>query len=152
MEKKAQESFKEYTHKWRDLASQVYPLLTERETVKLFLDTLRDPYYDRLVGNALKNFSDMVLSGEMIDNAVKNGRMEGKEKKESTSRKKEGETQAVFSEHRPNQGYTPYPVYPQNPSYYPTINNVAPAPYIYPPPRPMAPLVRPYPTYASPLP
>ena len=81
MEKKAQESFKEYTHKWRDLASQVYPPLTERETATLFIDTLRDPYYDRLVGSASKNFSDMVLSGEMIDNAVKNGRMEGKEKK-----------------------------------------------------------------------
>ena len=94
----------------------------------------------------------MVLSGEMIDKAVKNGRMEGKEKRGSTSRKKERETQAVFSKHQPNQGYTPYPVYPQNPSYYPTINNVAPAPYVYPPPRPMAPPVRLYPTYAPPLP
>ena len=85
MKKKAHESFKEYAQRWRDLESQVYPPLTEREMAKLFIDTLRDPYYDMLVGCASKNFSDMVLSSEMIDNAVKNGRMEGKEKKGSTS-------------------------------------------------------------------
>ena len=37
----------------------------------LFVDTLRLPYYDKLVGNATKNFFDLVISREMIKSAIK---------------------------------------------------------------------------------
>ena len=67
MEKKFNESFREYAHKWRDLAAQVQPPMTDKELNKLFVNTLKAPYYDRMIGNT-KNFADMVEAGEMIEN------------------------------------------------------------------------------------
>ena len=46
MEKKSNETFRKYAHGWRDLASQIQPPMTEKETAKLFVSTLKDPYYD----------------------------------------------------------------------------------------------------------
>ena len=40
MEKKASESFREYAHKWRDLAAQVQPPMIDKELNKMFLNTL----------------------------------------------------------------------------------------------------------------
>ena len=71
MEKKATETFREYAHKWRDLAVQVQPLMTDKELNKMFLNTLKAPYYDRMIGNSNKDFSDVVFAGEMIENGVK---------------------------------------------------------------------------------
>ena len=42
IEKKATESFREYAQRWRDFASQVQPLLTERETAKIFVTPLKE--------------------------------------------------------------------------------------------------------------
>ena len=67
MEKKASESFREYAHKWRDLAAQVQPPMTDMELNKMFLNTLKAPYYDRMIGNSNKDFSDVVSTGEMIE-------------------------------------------------------------------------------------
>ena len=39
MEKKATESFKEYTHRWWDTALQVQPSLMEKETTFIFVNT-----------------------------------------------------------------------------------------------------------------
>ena len=61
-EKKETKSFKEYTQRWRDLAFQVQPLLTEKEITFIFVDTILAPYYDKMIGNAMRNFSEMVLS------------------------------------------------------------------------------------------
>ena len=41
--------------------------MTEKEVNKMFLNTLKAPYYDRMIGNSNKNFSD----GEMIEAGVK---------------------------------------------------------------------------------
>ena len=71
MEKKANESFREYAHKWRDLAAQVQPPMTDKEVNKMFLNTLKAPYYDRMIGNSNKDFSDVVSAGEMIEAGVK---------------------------------------------------------------------------------
>ena len=46
MEKKTTETFKEYAHKWRDLAIQVQPPMIDKELNKMFLNTLKAPYYD----------------------------------------------------------------------------------------------------------
>ena len=43
MEKKANESFREYAYKWRDLAAQVQPPMTDKEVNKMFLTTLKPP-------------------------------------------------------------------------------------------------------------
>ena len=95
MEKKANESFCEYAHKWRDLASQVQPPMTDKEVNKMFLNTLKAPYYDRMIGNSNKNFSDVVSAREMIEAGVKQGKIEASEANKPTFMKKEGETHAV---------------------------------------------------------
>ena len=41
--------------------------MTEKETAKLFISTLKDPYYDQMVGNTTKIFTDIVATGEMIE-------------------------------------------------------------------------------------
>ena len=66
MEKKASESFREYAHKWRDLAAQVQPPMTDKEVNKMFFNTFKAPYYDRMIENSNKDFSDVVSDGEMI--------------------------------------------------------------------------------------
>ena len=43
MEKKTNETFCEYAHKWQDLAAQVQPPLTDKELNKMFLNTLKTP-------------------------------------------------------------------------------------------------------------
>ena len=60
MEKKATETFREYAHKWRDLAAQVQPPMTDKELNKTFLNTLKASYYDRMIGNSNANFFDVV--------------------------------------------------------------------------------------------
>ncbi|EOY00458.1 Gag-pro-like protein [Theobroma cacao] len=79
MEKKQSENFKEYAQRWRDTAAQVQPPLIDKEMTVLFINTLRAPFYERLIGNATKNFADLVLSGEIIEGAIKSGKIEGHE-------------------------------------------------------------------------
>ena len=64
MEKKTNETFREYAHKWRDLVAQVQPLMTDKELNKMFLNTLKAPYYDQMIENSNKDFSDVVSIGE----------------------------------------------------------------------------------------
>ena len=90
IEKKAIESFREYAQRWRDFASQVQPLLTERETTKIFVNFFKGIYYDKMLGNATKNFADMVVSGELIESSIKNGLVEdnsGSKKTRSVKKK-----------------------------------------------------------------
>ena len=59
MGKKETESFMEFAHKWRDIASQIPTLLTEKKTF-IFVNTLPEPYYDKMIGNSMRNFAEMV--------------------------------------------------------------------------------------------
>ena len=95
MEKKTTETFREYAHKWRDLVAQVQPPMIDKELNKTFLNTLKTPYYDRMVGNSNTNFSDVVSIGEMIESEVKLGKIEGIEAKKPAPKKREGETHAI---------------------------------------------------------
>ena len=63
MEKKTNETFREYAHNGRDLAAQVQSPMTDKELKKMFLNTLKAPYYDRMIGNSNKDFSDVVSIG-----------------------------------------------------------------------------------------
>ena len=81
MKKKTNETFREYVHKWRDLAAQVQPPLTDKELNKMFLNTLKAPYYDRMIGNSNKDFSNVVSVREMIEAKVKQGKIEASEAK-----------------------------------------------------------------------
>ena len=94
MEKKATKSFREYAQRWRDLASQMQPPLTKREITKIFVNSLKGIYHNKMLGNATKNFADMVVSGELIESSIKNGLVEDNSgpKKTGSMKKKEGET------------------------------------------------------------
>ncbi|KAK8694474.1 hypothetical protein V6N13_072025 [Hibiscus sabdariffa] len=59
MEQKANESFRQYAQRWRDITAQVQPPLLENEITLLFVNTLKD-FYDRVLDHATKPFADMV--------------------------------------------------------------------------------------------
>ena len=81
MKKKTNETFHEYAHKWQDLVVQVQPPLTDKELNKMFLNTLKTPYYNRMIGNSNMDFSDVVSAGEMIEAGVKQSKIEASEAK-----------------------------------------------------------------------
>jgi hypothetical protein len=102
--KKGTETFKEYAQRWRELASQVEPPLSEKELVRIFIGTLQAPYYEKVIGSASSGFSDLVIIGEMVELGLKNGKISNAQngqavaKKFPTSfpKKKEGEANAVM--------------------------------------------------------
>ena len=108
MEKKATKTFWEYAHKWRDLVAQVQPPMTDKELNKMFLNTLKTPYYDQMIGNSNKDFSDVVSIGEMIKAGVKQGKIESAEAKKPISKRKKEETHAVLYQRKAyNPSYPP---------------------------------------------
>ncbi|XP_012435499.1 uncharacterized protein LOC105762137 [Gossypium raimondii] len=96
MEKKSNEGFRQYAQRWREVAVQVQPPLLEREMTMLFVNTLKAPFITHMLGSATKNFVDIVMSGEMIENAVKSGKIDvGENNRRQNSKKKEGEVNNV---------------------------------------------------------
>ena len=69
--------------------------MTNKELNKMFLNTLKASYYDRMIKNSNKNFSNVVSIGEMIENMVKLGKIKNTKAKKSILKKKEGEAHAV---------------------------------------------------------
>ncbi|KAL0533835.1 hypothetical protein IC582_028106 [Cucumis melo] len=134
MEKKSSESFKEYAQRWRDMAAEVQPPLTDKEMTSMFMNTLRAPFYERMIGNASTNFSDIIVIGERIEYGIKHGRLAeatteyGGIKKGTISKKKEGEVHAIgFPNSGKHKSIFGLRKYEQNfPSY---INNVSHIPY-----------------------
>ena len=91
--------------------------MTDKKLNKMFFNTLKAPYYDRMIGNSNTNFSDVVFVGEMIKSGVKLDKIESTEAKKSTLKKKEGETHAVSYQgkaynpsysRQPDQAYQSY--------------------------------------------
>ena len=75
MEKKPEESYKEYAMRWKAVASQVQPPLTHREINSYFVDTLPSPYYDMLIGNVFLEFGDLLYAVGRIEYGIKKGRI-----------------------------------------------------------------------------
>ncbi|XP_058757006.1 uncharacterized protein LOC131630237 [Vicia villosa] len=73
---KVDESFREYAQRWRELAARVQPPLLERELIDMFMDTLQDPYLNRMVGCAASEFSTLVVIGERIEHGLMTGRIQ----------------------------------------------------------------------------
>ena len=97
------------------MATQVQPPIIETEVTMLFLSTLQEPYYERLMPTAIGSFANMVKAGNLIDYVIKNGRIDiresgSKPKMGNFPKKKEGETQALYQQNLLNQsrGYTSY--------------------------------------------
>ena len=73
--KKGHESFKEYAQRWRDLAAQVAPLMTEKEMITMIVDTLPMFYYEKMVGYTPSRFVDLVFVSKRIEVGIKGGNL-----------------------------------------------------------------------------
>ena len=51
------------------------PLLDEKEMIKIFVDTLKDPYFNRIVGLQLQFLVGLIPVEERIKDAMKTKRM-----------------------------------------------------------------------------
>ncbi|KAA3471270.1 hypothetical protein EPI10_016910 [Gossypium australe] len=92
MEKKTNKSFRQYAQRWREVATQVQPPLLEKEMTMLFISTLKAPFINHMLESGTKSFSDIVMSGEMIDNAIRCGKIEaGEGTKRLAPRRRENE-------------------------------------------------------------
>ncbi|KAK8683070.1 hypothetical protein V6N13_039138 [Hibiscus sabdariffa] len=97
MEQKTNESFRQYAQRWRDVAAQVQPPLLENEITLLFVNTLKDDFYDRMLDHATKPFADMVMTGELIQAAIKSGRIREGNDSRKYSRKRDNEVNTTSS-------------------------------------------------------
>ena len=75
--------------------------MVETKITILFLGTLQEPYYDRLMYAATGSFANMIKSRNVIDHAIKNGKIDlgkssSKPKRDNLLKKKEGEIQALY--------------------------------------------------------
>ena len=86
------------------------------------LNTLKAPYYGRMIGNSNKDFSDVVSAREMIEAGVKQGKIEASEAKRQIPKRKEGKPYVVTYQGKTynlsylpqNYGYQPYNQYDGN--------------------------------------
>ncbi|RDX69631.1 hypothetical protein CR513_51228, partial [Mucuna pruriens] len=113
MLKKEEQGFKE----WHELAAQVKPPITEREMVTMFIDTLPAPYYDKVVGNVVSNFADLVVVGKRIELGIRRRKFSQTSSnagfaKKPMSKKKKGETNVVLVELIFPQGKANASLYP----------------------------------------
>ena len=98
--KKEHESFKEYALRWRDLATQVAPPMTDKEMITMIVDTLPVVYYEKIVGYTPSNFADLVFASERIEVGLKRGKFDyptliNKRPGENRVNEKEGGTYVV---------------------------------------------------------
>ena len=75
-----------------------------------------------MIENAMRNFSEMALLGELIEHAIKTKKLEVLEPSIGIAlvKRKDEETQAIFSNQQ-HMGHAPYLAYPNHHPYYPTI-------------------------------
>ncbi|KAK8579301.1 hypothetical protein V6N12_069628 [Hibiscus sabdariffa] len=97
MEQKANESFRQYAQRWREVVAQVQPPLLENEVTLLFVNTLKDDFYDRMLDHATKPFADMVMTGELIQAAIKRGRIKGGSESRKHFKKQDNEINTTSS-------------------------------------------------------
>ncbi|KAK5838071.1 hypothetical protein PVK06_006798 [Gossypium arboreum] len=143
MKKKPLETFRQCAQRWRDVSAQVEPPLIKTEITVLFINTLKAPFYDKLVGSATKDFADIVISGELIENAVKSGRMEGQESSRRVAPMKKKEPEAHMVGMRSRYTPNPYPNQPRPRNYPPPNFYYPPQTHYYQAPPPS------YPVYAT---
>lgn len=132
MEKKSRESFKEYVQRWRDTSAQVQPPLTDEELSIMFINTLKSLSYDRMIGSATTNFSNIMMIGERIKYGIKHGKVTNMTrstttKKRVSSKKKEGKVQMVGEVDHFNTRQQPY----LNAEVSQCHSNYYPPPYAY---------------------
>ncbi|KAJ9182322.1 hypothetical protein P3X46_006326 [Hevea brasiliensis] len=165
---KDKESFKEYAQRWREKAAEVYPPVTDNELCSLFIETLKAPYFNLMIGNTSNSFSDIIQASERIEANLRMGRLQEltenpAKKTASFGKKKEGDVHSITRQNNysplPQNNYRPYP-----PPHGQTVANIPPPfpnyPHTrsqYPPPtnyqsRPPPPPTQPRPPQNNPRP
>ncbi|XP_052877223.1 uncharacterized protein LOC108472150 [Gossypium arboreum] len=76
---------------------QVQPPLLENEITMLFINTLKAPFITHMIRRTTKSFADIVMVGEMIENAISGGKIEGEAAKRSAPRRKDNEVNNTSS-------------------------------------------------------
>ncbi|XP_070043287.1 uncharacterized protein [Nicotiana tomentosiformis] len=71
MEKKPEESFREFGLRWREQVTRVSPPIDEEEMVKLFLQAQGPTYFNHLIPTLEKSFNNVVKIGEMVEEGIK---------------------------------------------------------------------------------
>uniref|UniRef100_A0A2N9IID4 Uncharacterized protein n=1 Tax=Fagus sylvatica TaxID=28930 RepID=A0A2N9IID4_FAGSY len=103
MEKKSNETFREYAQRWREKAARARPPLDEREMIKIFVDTLKNPYFDRMMGLQMQFFVDLIPPKQAA--------------KKAPTKRKEGDVQMIGRNNgRPRQvlpTFTMQPIQPR---------------------------------------
>jgi hypothetical protein len=139
MEKKSNETFREYAQRWREKAARARPPLDEREMIKIFVDTLKNPYFDRMIGLQMQFFVDLIPVGERIEDALKTKKivdmtalmaLAEQAAKKAPAKKKEGDVQMIGRNNgRPRQTLPTFTMQPIQPRPIPTpAPTQAPAP------------------------
>ncbi|KAJ9184401.1 hypothetical protein P3X46_004131 [Hevea brasiliensis] len=140
---KDRESFKEYAQIWREKAAEVYPPVIDNELCSLFIETLKAPYFNLMIGNTSNSFSDIIQAGERIEANLRMGRLQEltenpAKKTASFGKKKEGDVHFITRQNNysplPQNNYRPYP-----PTHGQTVANIPPPFPNYPHPRPQYP-------------
>ena len=67
------------------MAARITTPLPERDLTFTFINTLDEPFFSHLVGHASASFSEVVMAGCRIENAISIGKLQV-EKKPSTSK------------------------------------------------------------------
>ena len=57
------------------MATSGTPLLDEKEIIEIFVDTLKNPCFNRIVGLQLQFLVNLILVEERVEDAVKTKRM-----------------------------------------------------------------------------
>jgi len=70
MSKKYAKTFKEYTQRWKELATHVESPLHDKEMVSMFIDTLQSSFYEHILGSVSSNFIGIVIIREMIGSDI----------------------------------------------------------------------------------
>ncbi|KAH1221544.1 hypothetical protein GmHk_12G034934 [Glycine max] len=119
----------EYAQRWRDLAAQVVPSMTEKEMITMIVDTLPVFYYERWWVTHLQSFADLVFAGKRIEVGLKKGKFDHPTwTNEKTGANEEGENEGE------THAVTAIPIQPSFPPaqqcHYSANNN--PSPYLLP--------------------
>ncbi len=130
------ERFKEYTQRWREKVTKVYPAVTDNELCSLFIEILKAPYFNLMIGNTSNSFSDIIQIGERIEANLRLGRLqevvgESSIKKPTNFKKrKEGDLHSLLKQTHPlpQNNFHPYTPTrsPYPPAQNPMVVNVPP--------------------------
>jgi len=77
MTKSETETFKGYAQRWREVAAQVEPPLSDKEMLAMFISTVEHPFYKHMIGNVSSNFADIVIIRERIEGGIKKEKLTG---------------------------------------------------------------------------